>query len=185
MTRRLGNLLTLLSGVLLVVVAFAWIASPWRSHVAGFFARDGALQLVAAHRHSLMFGFSNIPIDGRRWSVDATSSSPEDGQTLFDTVTQPATFKRAWLGFQLLRGPSNAFGLAGRWYTAIILPIWFVLLVASILPLRWTRRRLTNWRRKRRGACLHCGYDLRETRDRCPECGNAVTARPDPQSQPA
>jgi hypothetical protein len=38
---------------------------------------------------------------------------------------------------------------------------------AATNVLRWDRTR----RRRRLGLCLRCGYDLRESRDRCPECG--------------
>ena len=54
----------------------------------------------------------------------------------------------------------------GSW--EVIVPFWPTVLFCSallwFLPLR--RRK-----RKKLGLCLKCGYDLRASKDRCPECG--------------
>jgi hypothetical protein len=50
-------------------------------------------------------------------------------------------------------------------------PMWAVVLTLSIEPLVTTLRWLKRNRRKRRGQCIRCGYDLRATPTRCPECG--------------
>jgi len=53
---------------------------------------------------------------------------------------------------------------------------WVLTLI--VLPLIWAVLTLKNERRKRLapqdGKCRHCGYDLRATPDRCPECGTAT-----------
>jgi hypothetical protein len=60
--------------------------------------------------------------------------------------------------------------------TLVIVPYWQVFVVAAVLPAwraaAWARRR----RRNKPGHCSRCGYDLRATPDRCPECG-AVPAK--------
>ena len=48
-----------------------------------------------------------------------------------------------------------------------------VLIAAAVMHLD-TRRRRRN--RTRANRCAQCGYDLRETPDRCPECGGAAAA---------
>ena len=57
------------------------------------------------------------------------------------------------------------------------LPYWFVAaltLLPFLLALRFRQRRK---RRRRCGMCEACGYDLRATSDRCPECGAPATPR--------
>ncbi len=53
-------------------------------------------------------------------------------------------------------------------------PCWFAAGMTSILPgIFWSRRRADRrrkrWLAERR--CVVCGYDMRVTPDRCPECG--------------
>ena len=63
--------------------------------------------------------------------------------------------------------------------TWVELPYWLLLCILSPLPLIWT----SLWARRRfgritPGLCQKCGYDLRATPDRCPECGQpAITAK--------
>ena len=47
--------------------------------------------------------------------------------------------------------------------------------VFAIVPVLWISRRLRDTALVRHGRCLNCGYDLRATPQRCPECG---TERP-------
>jgi hypothetical protein len=56
----------------------------------------------------------------------------------------------------------------------LLVPYWMILAPLLILPaaqLRASVRDQRSRRRTRRGLCGHCGYDLRGSRDRCPECG--------------
>ena len=74
------------------------------------------------------------------------------------------------LGFDWHRGKDSQ----GQPHTFLMFPLWAVTLATSILPSsrlivlgRRTRRR----RRLARGQCPTCGYDLRASPCRCPECG--------------
>ena len=81
-------------------------------------------------------------------------------------------FDRVGFGFLKMReqtDPGESILTMGA-----LVPCWFLALVSGVLPLVW----LTRWRRnaiiaRRRiaGQCTACGYDLRASPDRCPECG--------------
>jgi hypothetical protein len=55
------------------------------------------------------------------------------------------------------------------WFLAVVLGAWPLATLTGPI-----RRRVRGWRRRRRGCCARCGYDLRGTRERCPECGAAA-----------
>jgi hypothetical protein len=54
-------------------------------------------------------------------------------------------------------------------------PHWLPALVLSLLPLFRLIRHLRRRSLLLPGHCLHCGYDLRATPSRCPECGTIPT----------
>jgi hypothetical protein len=60
----------------------------------------------------------------------------------------------------------------------LFVPMWFAVLITAAAPLAtscalWRARRR---RRRQRDVCINCGYDLRASPERCPECGQATAA---------
>lgn len=87
-------------------------------------------------------------------------------------------------------GPQiRAPGLRVRWTRDVVAPgdvlwtfrvmvrLWIVFLLSAILPTLWLLRRRAARRRGRAPSrCRVCGYDLRASAGRCPECGTPITA---------
>jgi hypothetical protein len=58
-------------------------------------------------------------------------------------------------------------------FTEIAVPWWLACLFFAVTPGTWLLRRR---RRRFPGTCLKCGYDLRATPHRCPECGTTASS---------
>lgn len=78
-----------------------------------------------------------------------------------------------WWGFRYLRITSDGMR---RWN--LVLPFWLLACAAAALPAWRVVGGLRARRRQRVGRCAVCGYDLRATPDRCPECGSVKPVVP-------
>ena len=78
-----------------------------------------------------------------------------------------------WMGFGW-RFEAQVHPTRMERYTRIVaVPYWFVVVVSGVLPAVWLRRGGRRRHRVRHGLCVNCGYDLRASGERCPECGRA------------
>ena len=66
-------------------------------------------------------------------------------------------------------------GFGTPWGTGMIPLDWMFLITTGIAPAIWfvvTNKNRMRWKSKHPpGICEQCGYDLRATPERCPECG--------------
>ena len=83
---------------------------------------------------------------------------------------------RRLAGFEAIWGTTRGFQYYP--FCAATVPSWFLVLLTAWLPSRLLYRGLQQKRRLASGLCLRCGYDMRASADRCPECSTVVTQIP-------
>ncbi len=189
MKRRLFNVAVVFSLVLFAGTTALWLSSYWfiprvgRAVVAD---RAGATPLRDWHEVRASCGWGSIDIVSTTTSNDDHASALVPGVHFRLERIRPDWSKpqigagtTVWnrLGFSRWTGngirsingvPINGFTQRS---TTITMPVWLPVAISMALPVSWLYSRL---RRPRLGLCQACGYDLRATPDRCPECGTAV-----------
>ena len=78
-----------------------------------------------------------------------------------------------WFGFD--------YGRRGRNWSVVV-PLWAVVAVAALPPAGLLWGKLRRRRRRKGGLCTACGYDLRATPGRCPECGATTPTSSQPST---
>jgi hypothetical protein len=80
-----------------------------------------------------------------------------------------------WLGFRYVDQPNPmSVVTTNNYYREWNTPFWSLLLLCAALPVVRVGLAMRRRRVRRSGLCAVCGYDLRATPERCPECGAVV-----------
>ena len=177
MRRRLLNLLTAVLLTACVAVAAAWVRGKWVSdiflYVTGGSRTSSQTTWMAGNGAG---GITLLMCHGSGSDID--SPGQPLGYQRLRRRPQYAGMPPEWasvvngLGFAWFAQKSNPYGGQQGMY-GVIVPAWSVLMLLAAFP---TARLLFCRRRPLAGTCHHCGYDLRATPGRCPECGTAGTA---------
>ena len=150
----------------LTVGHFQYARSAGPHHLLQFYSWSGVMGLNGT------VGNGPLTREGDGWEYDRRVNP---GYSAAVSLTQPGP-GRWGFGMHLVRtnAPPASNWRRGGWPVVLVFaPHWFVLSATAALPAWWLRRRLADRRRRRelRGLCPTCGYDLRASPERCPECG--------------
>ena len=173
--RLLLNAATAVSLVLFAAVLLQWPRSYERSQSVHWVrpARPGGPDLTGTY---VMVSSGGVNISVRRW-MPAGRRAIEDRPGLHHYNDLPWKWRVNRLGFGADRFGDGLGVDETRW---VMVPLWLVAAAAAAPPVTWlatwVRRRRRRRRRFAAGRCVACGYDLRATPTRCPECGTVPAA---------
>jgi hypothetical protein len=172
-TRRLLNLLTLLSVLLFVAVEVLWVRSHRRCE---WFEIGTATRWRTVGSSSGFFyaaAWTNYPRI-QRWGVHSSNKTGFVYRANSAVAEIPMDNGR---GFMTLNRSVHRFGPflygtgTGGDDVVVVVPDWAPAALTLALPAAWCVRHWREYRSRMHGQCARCGYDLRATPDRCPECG--------------
>ncbi len=189
MKQRMFRLAAMVSLIVCMLVAVLWVRShhPVLDSIAW---RGGSTLMVQSKAGRLWLqrwqGADPVPTRPSRgnlaWALRGTTDPPYRPDAPIEVFYTPPPISRA-----------NGFGfgwVVSDWAFAspdgrplgilkmLAVPHWMLFITTVLLPagqaLAWATRR----RRQHKGLCAVCGYDLRATPERCPECDASPSAVP-------
>jgi hypothetical protein len=183
LVRLVLSVAALFSALLCLAAATLWVRSYWRYDELAWSSQPGAGQSGDTTNASAVSECGQIALNYQHygWDLDPSAGYPMLRRTQWTTMKPTpgryaSTAKYGFAHAEIIRPD-----LVSR---ALLFPHWCIVVATAPLPLaalifRRRRRRLD---RRAAGQCDACGYDLRATPDRCPECGaiplTAAAGRP-------
>jgi len=181
------NVALAVSVVLLATTLSLWVLGCCRAQYVSVvrpWARSDPLTMRQT-RYNVGVGWDGVSlarlVEVRHYDDGPTSAAVE--KTL--RASEPPRFQ--WYGTRQTASVGREFGPDGgvlRGISVAVLPggaggavlarFWFLVVVFGTVPAWWGYARHREARFRGVGQCRACGYDLRATPERCPECGTPV-----------
>ena len=182
--KRLGriafNIFATVSALLLVAIVWLWLTGYIRGWEGSWISED-ADRLGYSHYGVGISGggialeFTKLRVlpnntDFARLYRSIPSTPDPNGRAFHRTLSNDYPDPPGWA-----EGQFGVWDISiSRTYSIrhgyILTPCWLVALIMAICPGLFVLIHLRN-KKRRRCVCAQCGYDLRATPDRCPECG--------------
>lgn len=167
----LGKAGAVLGAVLLAGLAGLWVRSLYRIDQLTRVPEEGNGWRVASVAGTLHFGTASRLMHGPglRWQCSAVDGPLTDWAWMYPSPDE----LRRWAGFAVAAG---SYDLGPAWvpYRVVVVPMWALMVPAAIPQVLWFAGVVRRRARRIAGRCVWCGYDLRASPERCPECGHRV-----------
>jgi hypothetical protein len=173
MRRRLLELAMAVAVAIGLASGALWVRSYWRADSIWWYPTD-------RHRHVVS------SVDGALYIQQLVTSNPlweglHRGHVTGSTGSAgvpylPFSWRVAGFAYFSNSVPPPGTTILSMYVCRV--PYWFPTLLSALLPAAWLRGGLGRRRsaaRRAAGLCLSCGYDLRSSPNRCPECGASVS----------
>jgi len=183
MPRRLLTILSALSLLLFLLVAMLCLRSHYTEDTFTFTDAHGRFHRLSFCAGAVYYAWESDPLP------PSARASPAGGLHHYSGRSDPGP----WIeSYRLATDDWESFGFGGLHAsyatdrTDVLaegievrrVPFWPFFLITSLPPTLWTvrfsRRRLRRRSRRRLGLCPTCSYDLRASKDICPECGSPI-----------
>jgi len=182
--RRLFNLLAAVSLLFLFLVFFDACFQCWRTWYVGYSWQSNPLHSrwcqLSGGAGWLTFEFGDT-----YWGRDEPVTSYFNRSGWTSTTMDPQEWcagswvfrhPELWIRHQRPRKPATSRDHVTG-YRRVGVPSWFAAMLFAVPPALFWRQARREQSRRKTNCCVSCGYDLRASKERCPECGTAIPLR--------
>jgi len=164
--RFIFNFICLFSALLCLSIGVMWIRSYWVGETWRWYEQDNPQRM-----NQICLGRGYALYDWTDWSRSSlTGRNPPRGYSRTDSRYRAFTinFKLGKTNFEFA---TIKFDWQKDEFATIQTHLICPFILSALLPALWLVQRVRHRRRARLGFCSVCGYDLRASPGRCPECG--------------